>query len=87
MICTKTGRFLMDREDDAAKPKTCGFNCEEGSCIVRDGSLPHDITMLRAWTLCGGKKRTVWPRSGSLEDQAAGTVYIFEWLDRVMPRG
>lgn len=45
-------------------------------------SMSRDATrILETWNLCGGRRRTCWPRPGSLDEQDAATVWWFAVLD------
>lgn len=79
-VLGEDGRPLRARLDGDPRPD-CAFGCEAGRCLAERGPSVAAERIVRDWRLCGGARRTCWPRAGGLEDQAAEVVYWFQELD------
>lgn len=59
----------------------CEYDCPPGCCVLELGPSIAAEVVVRDWKLCGGVRRSCWPRPGGLGDQDASVVYWFMILD------
>jgi len=75
--------MLRPRLPGERAPNPCDHGCTGDECAAEKGFPPDPEAeaIARAWALCGGRERRCWPEPGSLADQDAGVVFLFEALD------